>query len=189
MPPPRLILYIAASLDGFIATKTGDVSWLEPFGDATAGFAPFMSTVGASIMGRHTYEFVRQFAPPAPPDAPPTYVLTNRPLDASSPSIRPFSGDVRALDAQARRHVATLAPGKDIWLVGGGQTLAAFHAAQLIDLYRIFLIPVTLGQGLPLFPQTTPTTTPLRLLRTDTFPSGVVELVYEPARQPPHAPA
>ena len=181
MPTPRVILYIACSLDGYIAAKDGDVSYLNPYSDALAGFADFQASIAASIMGRQTYEFVRQFAPPDA-SGQPTYVLTTRRLGDVPSGVRPFAGEPAALVARVRRDLQDAGSPGDIWLVGGGHTASAFHAAALIDLYRLFILPTTLGDGLRLFNPAVPATTRLTLTRTHTFPSGVVELVYEPRR-------
>lgn len=178
MPTPRVVLYIAMSLDGYIATKTGDVSYLNPYSDALAGFGEFQASIGASIMGRMTWEFVRQFMPPGP-STQATYVLTSRPLTDAPSGVHACLGDPGAVVARARREMP---PGsaRDIWLVGGGQTATAFHAGGLIDLYRLFILPVTLGDGLRLFnPSATAVASPLKLTRSHVFSSGVVEVVYE----------
>lgn len=186
MSQPRIVLYIATSLDGFIATTEGGLDWLHPFGDATAGFGAFMASTVASIMGRRTYEFVRGFAPPGGGDTP-TYVLTTHPIADAPRGVHSYSGPVGPLADLARSQAEQGQRLGDIWLVGGGQAVAAFHAAGLIDLYRIFLLPVTLGQGVPLFASGSPLTRSLRLRRTHAFASGAIEIEYEPSGGPrPH---
>lgn len=176
---PRIVLYIATSLDGCIATADGGVDWLGPYSDALGGFTEFTSGIGVSVMGRKTYEFFRKFAPPSGADAP-THVLTHRPLGEVPKGVRAYEGDVAGLAARVRQEAALLeGTARDIWLIGGGEVVAAFHAAGEIDLYRLFVLPVTLGAGIRLFPAGPAASIPLRLVRTQTFPSGVVELAYE----------
>jgi dihydrofolate reductase len=166
-------LYVGISLDGYIAAPDGGVDWLNPYADARAGFAPFIKTIGSVVMGRVTYDHAvaRGFADFG---TMPSYVVTHRPFPAPSPSVIPFSGDLADLVARIRsRH-----PG-DIWLMGGGVVTKAFQEADLIDIWSVAFVPTLLGAGLPLFPPSAVVERRLRLVRTHTYPSGVVELRYE----------
>lgn len=163
------------SLDGYIAASDGGVDWLNPYADARAGFAPFIKTIGSMIMGRVTYDHAvargyESFG------KMPAYVVTHRPFPAPSPSVIPFSGDLAGLVAQIRdRH-----PG-DIWLMGGGDLTKSFQEADLIDIWSVAFVPTFLGAGLPMFPPAAYAERRVRLVRTHTYPSGVVELRYERA--------
>lgn len=175
---PQFIASLAVSLDGYIASVDGEVSWLEPYSDALAGFGTFIKTLGALVMGRGTYDFMVRHPMGASPYGPlPMYVLSNRPLAAlpsPAPPITRISGDIRELAEQLRS-----ATNGHIWLMGGGVTLKAFLEADLIDRWDLAVIPVILGDGIPLLPKATPAVRSLRLARTRTFKSGVVSLVYE----------
>jgi dihydrofolate reductase len=166
-------LYVGISLDGYIAAPDGGVDWLNPYADARAGFAPFIKTIGSVVMGRVTYDHAvaRGFADFG---TMPSYVVTHRPFPAPSPSVISFSGDLADLVGRIRsRH-----PG-DIWLMGGGVVTKAFQEADLIDIWSVGFVPTLLGAGLPLFPPSAVVERRLRLVRTHTYPSGVVELRYE----------
>src|SRR5207244_2619385 len=107
----------------------------------------------------------------------PAYVCTHRPFTPPSPSVIPYTGDLRELVAQLRtRHP------KDIWLMGGGVLTKAFQEADLIDIWSVAFVPTLIGAGLPMFPAREFRERRLRLVRTHTYPSGVVELRYERAR-------
>lgn len=173
--PTRFVAYIAVSLDGFIADPSGGVGWLDPYMDAAAGFSAFMKSVRAAVMGRATYDFTLNH--PGAHGSLPCYVLTHRPL-APAPHVIPHSGDVTTLADRIRREV----PG-DVWLAGGGVVLKAFLEADLVDIWRLFIIPAALGDGIPLLPRTSFVPRHLSLTGTHAFKSGVVELDYE--RQPP----
>lgn len=168
----RVHLYVGISLDGYIATPDGGVAWLDPYQDARAGFAPFMKTIGAAIMGRTTYDHAvrggyTDFGMPA-------YVVTHRPFTPPSPAVIPYTGDLRYLVRQVREHHP-----KDIWLMGGGSVTKAFAEADLIDIWSVAFVPTLLGAGLPMFPPRTLVELRLKLVKTHTYPSGVVELRYE----------
>ena len=174
-PAGRVHLYVGISLDGHIAAPDGGVSWLEPYSDARAGFAPFAKTIGSAIMGRGTYDFAVAQGH-ANFGGTPTYVVTNRELTPPSPGVVSYAGDLARLVADMReRHP------RDIWLMGGGQLTKSFQEADLIDIWSIAWVPTLLGAGLPLFPQGTFAERRLRLVDTRTYPSGVIECRYERA--------
>lgn len=168
---PRTILYIATSLDGYIATPDGGVEWLEGYEDSLAGYDEFISGIGAAAMGRETYEFA------ARADWPylmPVGVLTSRPIESPPPGVFAHPGPASELLTTLHRRTD-----KDIWLLGGGRTLRAFLDANLVDVMRIFIIPKLLGDGLSLFPPGPRKVEPLALAATHVYASGVVEVQYE----------
>jgi dihydrofolate reductase len=169
----RVHLYVGISLDGYIAAPDGGVDWLEPYQDARAGFMPFIKTIGSVVMGRVTYDHAvaRGYSDFG---GTPAYVVTHRPFTPPSPAVVPFSGDLRELVTRMRQHH----PG-DIWLMGGGGVTKAFAEADLIDIWSVAFVPSLLGAGLPMFPAGEYRERRLRLARTHTYPSGVIELRYE----------
>lgn len=173
----RVLLYIAASLDGCIARKNGSVDWLpeepEPDGD-DHGYAALLEGTEALVMGRDTYETVLGFGIPWPYPAHRTYVATRRmdyPTD--TPLTSTTEGDVadRVRDLKARCI-------KDIWLVGGGQIIRRLLDEDLVDRIELTLVPVLLGEGLPLF---LPGQREIRWrsVGAKPYPSGMVRLTYE----------
>lgn len=169
---PRTILYIATSLDGYIATPTGDVEWLEGYEDSLAGFDDFIRTIGAAVMGRATYDFAA--SSPWHFKMMPVGVLTSRPIVDPPPGVFAHPGPVSDLVSTLHKRTD-----KDIWLLGGGKTIRAFLDANLIDLARVFVIPTLLGDGAPLFPPGKCDIRRLELQGVQSFRSGVVELAYE----------
>ena len=142
----RASVFIATSLDGFIARANGDLDWL-PQGDVEPhGYDEFMATVDALIIGRKTYETVLAFGT-WPYGEKPVFVLSTRPL-ATAPLgavMERLSGDpvdiVSQLDARGIQHA----------YVDGGNTIQRFLRAGLIQRLIITRIPVLLGDGIPLF--------------------------------------
>ena len=191
---PQIILYIAASVDGYIADADGGVGWL-PSGDGGSagdgnggddyGYAGFYAGVDAVAMGRRTYEQVRGFGVPWPYPGKPAYVFTNRTADDGDDAGRP--PEVRFIRSNARDFVRDVAGryAGIVWLVGGADSAEQFRVAGLIDEYRVFVIPVILERGVPLFagdggaPYTA-----LRLVETQVFADGVVMLRYRPQGEP-----
>ncbi|MFT5681808.1 MAG: dihydrofolate reductase [Myxococcota bacterium] len=146
----RVRVYMACSLDGFIAGPDDDLSWLEPPADApppTGGieFEPFMAQIGVMIMGRRTHDVVAGFGQWAYGETP-VLVATRRPLTPAAPTVRAVSGDIAAIIEQAR----AVAGEKDIYLDGGDLIRQALNAG-LIDELIITIIPILLGDGIRLF--------------------------------------
>lgn len=170
MAPPLFRVYIAMSLDGYIATPDGEVDWLEPFQAADFGYQDFIATIGSIVMGRKTYEQVCGFgAWPYPGKR--TLVLSSRPLAGLPDGTSVARGDIRALAADLK------AAGRDVWIHGGARTIRGFLDLGLADRLEIYVIPVLLGDGLPLFPRTDQRAR-LTLDGTQAFPCGVVKLAY-----------
>jgi len=162
----RLKLFIASSLDGFIARKDGSIDWL--FTDADYGYADFYSSVDTVLVGRRTYEQALTLED-SPFSGKSCFVFTRKAAGAAGP-VTFVSGDIaeftRALkDGQ----------GRDIWLVGGSETVAALK--HLIDDFIISIHPIILGEGIPLFSGRW-AETPLKFVNTVSFPSGLVQLHY-----------
>jgi dihydrofolate reductase len=174
-PAGRVHLYVGISLDGHLAASDGGVEWLNPYADARAGFVPFIKTIGSAVMGRATYDQALANGYGTFGEMP-AYVVTHRPFSAPSPSVIPYAGDLADLVHQIReRHP------KDIWLMGGGSLTKSFQEADLIDVWTVAFVPTLLGKGIPMFPPAVFAERRVRLVRTHTYPSGVVELRYERA--------
>ena len=179
---PQTTLYIATSVDGYIADANGSVTWL-PSGDSNGndyGYAAFYASVDALLMGRRTYDQVLGFGD-WPYPGKPAYVFTRYPTAAAPPGVEFVSADPAGfLSGLAPRHPHSAAA---LWLVGGANLAEQFRRAGLIDEYRIFVIPIILGQGIPLFGGNAPPT-PLCLESAPTHDGGAVELRYRPAPAP-----
>ncbi len=144
----RVRVFIACSLDGFIAGPEDDLSWLPAPGDGTqdGGFGEFLSGIGAVIMGRRTYDVVASFDGAWPYGERPILVATTRTLEARQPSVRAVSGDVEAIVSEALR----LADGKGVY-VDGGALIRAVLEAELLEEIVVTVVPTILGAGIPLF--------------------------------------
>ncbi|MFN8574712.1 MAG: dihydrofolate reductase family protein [Gemmatimonadaceae bacterium] len=141
-------VYIATSLDGFIARTDGGIDWLPApaSGGEDYGYSEFMNTVDALVMGRHTFELAMTFG--TWPYRKPVYVLTSRP--ESLPSLLPDR--VRALSGSPREVVETVRrDGCQHVYVDGGNTIQRFLRAGLVNRMIITTIPVLIGTGIPLF--------------------------------------
>ncbi len=176
---PRFRVYIAVSADGFIATEDGGVGWLDPFNDADYGYEAFLASIGTVVMGRDSFELARS-SPEWPYPGRTAVVLTHRPLpDVDIPGLRAMEGEVARLAGDIRAG----ADG-DIWLMGGGDVIQQFLSAGCVDTLDLYVIPVLLGRGIPLFPpgSAAPGASPraLELTESKAYPNHVVRLLYRP---------
>ncbi len=162
----RLKLFIAASLDGFIARKDGSIDWL--FTDADYGYKEFYSSVDTVLVGRRTFEQALTLEED-PFSGKACFVFTRKAAGAAG-QVTFVSGDIAEFTKALKE-----GPGKDIWLVGGSETAAALK--HLIDDFIVSFHPRILGSGIPLFSGEW-TETPLELVNTASFPSGLVQLHY-----------
>jgi len=167
----KLVLYIATSLDGYIARPSGAFDWL--FSDQDYGYTEFFAGVDTVLMGRKTYDQALAFGEyPYKGTRGVVFSRTPRGPDANVTFI---SSDLASFVSELKR-----GPGKDIWLVGGGQIVAECVRRDLIDDFRLFVHPLILGEGIPLFAPGLPER-PLQFVRSQSFDSGLVEVSYQRA--------
>jgi dihydrofolate reductase len=165
-------VFIATSLDGFIARVNGDLDWLPAGGGEPHGYDEFMATVDALVIGRKTFETVLTFDT-WPYGEKPVFVLSTRtlapaPVGAVVESMSGPPADIVAqLAARGIRHV----------YVDGGITIQRFLQAGLIQRLIITRIPVLLGAGIPLFGPL-PRDIVLRHVGTRQYASGLVQSEY-----------
>lgn len=170
----KVTLYIAASLDGFIARKDGSVDWLPvPVeGGEDYGYAAYLETVDTLVMGRKTYEQVRMLGPWPYGDRR-CVVFSGRRGGQHDDRAEWAEGDIAAW-------VRELKEGESeggIWLVGGAEVIAACLAGDVVDEIILTTVPVLLGEGIRLFPETT-WMTRLRLADVRGFADGLVQSRY-----------
>src|SRR5215210_6219196 len=143
----KIIVNIATSADGFIARPDGDLDWLtkRPPPKGFYGFDKFVSSIDAKILGRKTFDFGVAMGAKFDTSTP-HYVLSRKsPPKSLPPGVEFVNEDIGTF---AQRLKA--GEGKDIWLMGGGETIAAFLDAQAVDEFIISVVPTFIGDGLPL---------------------------------------
>lgn len=165
----NIILYIATSLDGYIARENGDVDWL--FTDQDYGYSEFIRTVDTVLMGMKTYEQVLTFEE-FPYKDKECFVFTSNPEANHDSNVTFINQDVQAFVERIKK-----GKGRDIWLVGGSQLIAEFVKLNLIDQYIISIHPVLLGNGIALF-RSGFKQIDLVLKNAERFDSGLVQVSY-----------
>lgn len=157
-------LFIAQTVDGYIAGDGGTMDHLAPFEGNDYGYADHIAGVDAVVMGRTTFDWLYPKHGWTYPPELPGIVMTSRPLPAGVPSQVAAATDPAAV---ARRY-------PNAYLDGGGETIRAFLEAGLISEARIFTLPILLGRGVRLFPSGTTTIRRWKLLDVKTYPCGTV---------------
>lgn len=168
--------HAAVSLDAKLARPDGSVDWLMDYPpDDALGFAQFIASVDAILMGRGTYEAVRQLGDWPHPEKP-TVVLTNRPLRDAPPRVEARRGELGPVVAEMES-----AGYRRVWVEGGGVVVRDMLALGKLDILELAVIPIVLGEGIPLFPDGTGETK-LELDVAKPWIRGAVHLVYRRAR-------
>ena len=139
----KIILYIASSLDGYIAKKNGGVDWLAE-GDIS-GYDEFYKTIDTVVMGKTTYNQVLTFGKYPYKDKK-SYVFTRSNNDRTKDGNTEF---VSSVDKFIKDILPNLK--ENIWLVGGGQIISSFLNHGILDEIILSIIPIVLGNGISLF--------------------------------------
>lgn len=171
MTRPRVSVFIAVSLDGYIATVDDSLDWLTDAADPSEdyGFEAFLAGIDLVAMGRGTYDFIED-VPELPYGNRPIHVFTSR----SGPLREGFT-PITFSPREAVSHWAETGI-KNVY-VDGGVVVSGFLGEGLVDELTLTVAPVLLGSGKKLFHRTGATSA-LTLSETRAFPSGMVQLRY-----------
>ncbi len=173
----KIILYIAASIDNYIAKTDGKVDWLDDPDFALQegedyGYDDFYKSIDTTLMGNATYQEVLGFDVPFPYPDKTNYVFSRSKQEGKHEFVKFISSDIVKFITELKEK-----DGKNIWLVGGGQINTIFLENGLIDQIILTIIPITLGDGIPLF-QKGAIETKFVLEKNQTFKSGLVQLTF-----------
>ena len=170
----NVIVHISTSADGYIARPDGDLDWLtsRPKPEGFYGLSAFTRSIDTKLLGRKTYELSLRMG--APVDAKNRKIVFSRHAPpANTPSGVEFvNGAIGPFVSRLRER-----PGKDIWLMGGGELIASFLDERAIDEFVISVVPVFIGDGIPLIGRRH-RHVPLDLQSVQSFEDGVVQLHY-----------
>ena len=162
----NVVLSAGISLDGYIARPDGSIDWLTM--DPALDLSVFFTAVDVAIMGRKTYEALKK----GPPLNMETYVFSNSLPGGMRDGAMFLSGSPAPLIQQLKAR-----QGKHIWLAGGGEMALAFLKEDLVDQIDLGLMPVLLGDGVPLFRSGFPQRN-FKLAGQRAFKNGMLTLSY-----------
>lgn len=163
----KVTLFIASSLDGFIARKDGGIDWL--FTDGDYGYKDFYDSIDTVLMGRKTYELARKLGEGFVGKT--CYVFSKQEREAPQKSVKFVSNPSGLVKKLVNE------PGKGIFLEGGGETISLFLNRGLIDEIVLSIHPILIGDGIPLFANLK-RQAKLKLLKFTPYESGLVQLRY-----------
>ena len=166
----KAVLGVGISLDGYIARPDGAVDFL--FMPKDYSMAPFFSTVDTAIMGRKTYEAGLKMGGSPGSFGMPCYILSRSLPPGGRDGVIITKQRPAALLAQIRKR-----RGKNIWLMGGGKLAREFLKADLVDELYLGVVPVLLGEGIPLFPAGFPQRD-FKLVKNESYSKGLIALTY-----------
>ena len=175
----KIIVSVATSADGFLARPDGSVDWLDrPTPKGNYGMGAFYQSIDTILWGRKTFDMALGFQEKGIPGSAfdtsvKNYVFTHTPPPSAPPKgvefvnepIKKFASRLRAKK------------GKDIWMMGGASLIASFLDQGEVDEFILSVIPVLIGEGIPLLAPRH-RTVPLKLLASKKFADGVVKLHY-----------
>ncbi len=146
----KLFLYIAASLDGYIATEDDSLEWLfKTEGEGDNGYSDFYNTVDTILIGRRTYDWIiEEEKGNFPYKDKECYVFSNS-QTGKNENVEFINKDVVEFTNELKRR-----NGENIWLVGGGNLLHSFIKERLVDEFIVTVAPTLIGSGIPLFNKT-----------------------------------
>ncbi|MEI6947899.1 dihydrofolate reductase family protein [Paraflavisolibacter sp. H34] len=173
-PQREVVLYIAMSLDGYIAAEGDNIDFLSTveYAGEDYGYADFQTTVDTLIWGRRTYDKVLSMGVDFPHKDKKCYVLS-RSRSGTEGFVEFYNGSLQELIGGLKAQ-----EGKNIYCDGGGEIVSELLRHSLIDQLIISVIPHLVGSGIRLFHDNRPEQT-LALKRSITYPSGLVQLWYQ----------
>ncbi len=169
----KIILYIATSLDGYIARKNGGIDWLfSDFEDHDYGYTDLYNAIDTTLIGNSTYKQMLTFGE-FPYSDKTNYVFTSNRSANPHPDVEFIHTDIGKFAKRLKSE-----EGKNIWLVGGSRINTILLKANLIDELIVSIHPVILGNGIPLFEMHSDQSN-LTLIKCETYPNGLVQMAYE----------
>lgn len=171
---PKFSIYIAASIDNYIARIDGSLDWLDCVGgyDEDYGFKAFLNSIDGVILGRKTYEVAASaYGTEQWPYHGKRMIVLSNTLQTVIDEAQLYSNDLISLAAQL--HAEGI---RHVW-VDGGVTISQFLKLKMVDEMILSVIPILLGSGVPLFD--IKQELPCCLISSQSYPSGLVQLHYE----------
>jgi dihydrofolate reductase len=143
----KLVLFIAASLDGYIATKDDSLEWLfKVEGEGDNGYSEFYNTVDTILIGRRTYDWIVDKEKENFPYKNKKCYVFSKSLSGEDKNVEFINSDIVEFTNKIKEE-----PGGNIWIVGGGDLLHFFIKERLVDEFIITIAPTLIGRGIPLF--------------------------------------
>ena len=170
----KVALCLGISIDGYIARRDHTFDFL--FLPEDYSMQPFFDRIDTAFLGRKTWEVTKEFGPPGSGEGTRSFVFSHRLEPGEREGVIVTRESPEAIVERLRRE-----PGKDMWLMGGGELVRHFLREDLVDELYLGIVPTLLGDGIPLFPAGFPQRD-FRLVGHESFSRGLVTLRYERSR-------
>lgn len=172
----KVVLYIASSIDGYIAKPNDDLSFLSIVQQEGEdyGYADFVKSVDVVILGRRTYDWVMKQVPEFPHGDKNTFIITRTPRQSIG-KTNFYTGKLKDLISKLKAE-----QGKNIFIDGGAEIVNELLKENLIDEFIISIIPILVGNGTKLFKEGISELN-LALVSIKQFDTGLVQLHYKRA--------
>lgn len=166
--------YIATSADGYIATKDGSTDFLTQFHNIDCGYDEFIKEINVVIMGRKTYETIISFDGEWPyPNQKGFIVSSNRDLALVHSTLSIWDSSPIELVAYLEQNF-----NGNAWVIGGAQLQGSFIASNLLSSLEIYIMPILLGDGIPLFLNHTTNPYQLKSISAEMIQDQIIKQVY-----------
>ncbi|MED3573111.1 dihydrofolate reductase family protein [Cytobacillus praedii] len=143
----KLALFIAQSLDGFIATKDDSLDWLfKVEGEGDNGYTEFIETIDTILIGKRTYDWIMKHEKGQFPYKDKSCFVFSRTRNDDTDHVKFINEDIVTFTNNLKKE-----DGKNIWIVGGGDLLHTFLKEDLVDELILTIAPKIIGEGIPLF--------------------------------------
>lgn len=143
----KIVLFIAQSLDGYIATKEDSLDWLfKVEGEGDNGYSEFFETIDTILIGKRTYDWIMKYEKGQFPYKDKDCYVFSRSLLEDTNDVKFVNQDVVNFTKNLKKE-----EGKNIWIVGGGDLLHTFLKEKLVDELILTIAPTIIGKGIPLF--------------------------------------
>ncbi|WML52125.1 dihydrofolate reductase family protein [Neobacillus sp. PS3-12] len=143
----KIVLFIAQSLDGYIATKEDSLDWLfKVEGEGDNGYSEFFETIDTILIGKRTYDWIMRYEKGQFPYQDKDCYVFSRSLLEDTNDVKFVNQDVVNFTKNLKKE-----EGKNIWIVGGGDLLHTFFKEKLVDELILTIAPTIIGEGIPLF--------------------------------------
>lgn len=141
--------YIATTVDGYIADEQGNIGFLNDFQSIDCGYDQFIQKIDTIVMGRKTYESIMAFGIDWPYPHQKTWIVTSqKDLKITDDHVQVWQGDLSSLMQMIQSE-----EDKNCWILGGGELISSTIALCYMDQLEVYITPVLLGAGIPLFTQ------------------------------------
>ena len=166
--------YIATTIDGYIADEQGNIDFLNDFQTIDCGYDHFIEKIDTIVMGRKTYEAICAFGIDWPYPNQKTWIITSQAdLKMTDANIEIWQGDLSTLMSSIQ-----FEQDKNCWILGGGELISSIIALGYMDQLEVYITPVLLGSGIPLFTQQNYSSIQIQKVESNLIGNTITQQIY-----------